>query len=96
MRDETLLEGVLATEFSQDIATDWDGLQRFLNHPNFPNRAREFKQELADAILNHRITPDKFERLTALDQDSQEDVDEFLIEEIWNQLYPNEPVRMPE
>ena len=72
-----------------------DDLYRFLNHPNFPNRAREFKEELADAILNHQITPQEFQRLTSTDQDSQEDVDQFLIEEIWNELYGNEPVRMP-
>ena len=95
MSSDSVLRRVLETRFTQGVATDWDDLLSFLNHPGFPGRAREFKKELADAILHHRITPLEFEDLTAIDRDSQEDVDQFLIEEIWNQLYPNEPVKIP-
>ena len=95
MSQESPLRTVLETEFSQGVATDWDALDRYLNHPRFPNRARDFKRELADAILNHTLSPKEFECLTVIDKDSQEDVDGFLLEELWMPLFPDEPVRMP-
>jgi hypothetical protein len=94
MSEASTLKRVIETQFTQGVATDFDGLRRFLEHPEFPDRAREFKAELADAILNHRISPKEFEDLTAMDQDSQEDVDDFLTKELWATLYPNEPVRL--
>ena len=93
MDEESSLKRVLKTQFKPGLETNWDGIRNYLNHPEFPNRARKFKQELADAILNHRISPEEFEKVTELDRDSQEDVDKFLTEELWEQLYPNEPVR---
>ena len=94
MSDEGILKGLLETTFSQGVQTDWDDLRRFLNLPEFSDRARKFKRELADTILNHKISPQEFERLTAIDQDTQEDVDKFLIEEIWKPLYKDEPVSL--
>jgi len=93
MNDESSLRRILKTQFKQGLGPNWDGIHQYLNHPEFPSRARNFKRELADAILNHTITPEEFEKLTDVDQDSQEDVDKFLTTEIWNQLYQNEPVR---
>jgi hypothetical protein len=94
MSEESNLKRILQTRFTQGVETDWDGIDRFLNHPDFPRRAREFKRELADAILNHRLTPKDFEDLTAIDKERQEDVDAFLRDEIWEQLYEDEPVRI--
>lgn len=94
IKEESILERILQTRFTQGVDTDWDGIDRFLNHPEFPTRARDFRRELADAILNHTITPEDFLALTAIDKESQEDVDAFLREEIWDQMYENEPVRM--
>ncbi|MDM7920751.1 MAG: hypothetical protein QUS14_00510 [Pyrinomonadaceae bacterium] len=95
MSEESILKRILQTRFSQGVETDWDGLDRFLNHPEFPTRARDFRRELADAILNHTISPEEFEELTAIDRESQDDVDSFLREEVWEQMYENEPVRIP-
>ncbi len=95
MSELTILKNLLETTFSQGVETDWADLKRFLSDPKFPDRARKFKHELADAILNHKIEPPEFEMLTAIDQDSQKDVDMFLTDQIWNQLYPNESVSIP-
>lgn len=92
MTEESLLRHVLATRFTAGVHVDWDGLLRFLRDPHFPDRERTFKGELADAIREHRITPAEFERITSIDQDSQSDVDSFLVEEVWRQLYPDEAV----
>ena len=94
MNDESPLRRILKTHFKQGLGPNWDGMKQYLNHPEFPNRARTFKRELADAILNHSISPDEFEKITDVDQDSQEDVDNFLTTEIWDPLYENEPVRV--
>jgi hypothetical protein len=67
MSGESPLQNVLVTMFSQGVATDWEALDRYLNHPRFPTRATGFKRELADAILNHTISPKEFERLTVID-----------------------------
>jgi hypothetical protein len=93
MDEESSLRRILKTEFKQGLGPNYDGIRSYLDHPNFPNRGRRFKQELADAILNHKVTPEEFEKLTDVDQDSQEDVDQFLKVELWDPLYPNEPVR---
>lgn len=76
------------------VATDLESLERFLRDPNFPDREKTFKTELADSIINHRIDPEEFENLTSIDQDEQEDVDAFLTDEIWKPLYGDEPIRL--
>jgi len=93
MSDESSLRRILKTHFKQGLGPNWDGIKKYLHHPDFPNRDRKFKQELADAILNHTVKPEEFEKLTDVDRDSQEDVDKFLKVELWEPLYPNEPVR---
>lgn len=90
MSEQSILKRLLETTFSMGVETDWDDLKRFLKDPNFPDREKTFKNELADAITDHKISPEEFEDLTAIDQDEQEDVDEFLIEEIWKPLYGDE------
>ena len=94
MDKKSVLKDVLESYFCQGVEMSYDELNQFLNNRAFPDRARTFKRELADAILNHTISPDEFQDLTAVDQDSQEDVDKFLTTEIWDPLYDNEPVRM--
>jgi hypothetical protein len=93
MDDNSLLKDVLESYFTAGVEADYDEIRQYLNNPDFPARARNFKSELADAILNHKVTPEEFEEVTAVDQDSQSDVDRFLTTEIWNPLYNNEPVR---
>ena len=94
MEKKSILKDVLETYFCQGVEMSYDELNQFLKNESFPDRARTFKRELADAIINHKITPEEFQDLTAVDQDSQEDVDKFLTTEIWDPLYDNEPVRM--
>ena len=85
-----LLNNILETRFTQGCGSDWVSLRAFLEHPKFPGRAKEFKQQLADAIVNHGISPAEFEELTSIDQDEQADVDQFLLEELWENLYDGE------
>lgn len=85
-----LLERVLASYFSAGVAYDFPALERFLRHPGFPGREAAFRGALADAIVRHRISPAAFEAMTAIDQDSQADVDAFLRREVWDSLYPGE------
>lgn len=94
MSEDSVLKGVLESFFCQGVEFTYDELSAYLNNPEFPGRARKFKRELAEAIVNHTISPEEFESLTAVDQDSQEDVDEFLTTDIWDPLYQNEPVRL--
>ena len=93
MNDDSILKYILQSYFTAGVETDYEDIKRYLNNPNFPTRARNFKAELADAILNHTVSPEDYERTTSVDQDSQEDVDKFLTTDIWNPLYNNEPVR---
>ncbi|MDE2400004.1 MAG: hypothetical protein KGL67_03315 [Patescibacteria group bacterium] len=92
MKEESPLKRILKTEFKQGLGPNWNGIKQYLNYPKFPSRAKNFKLELADAILNHSISREEFELLTAVDQDTQADVDQFLIEEIWKPLYGDEPI----
>lgn len=68
-------------------------IKRFLNHPDFPGRNEQFKQELANAILHHAITPEEYERLTDAAYDEQESVDGELYT-LWQHLYGDEPVTL--
>lgn len=68
-----------------------ESLQRTLNHPRFPGRGDQFKQELATAILHRTISPEEYERLTDAAYDDQKDVDREL-HDLWQHLYGNEPV----
>jgi hypothetical protein len=89
-----LLTDVFETYFGADyFINDWERLREFLNHPNFPSRAAEFKRDLANAMKNKEITPKVLEHLTDIDYEAQEEVDEFLINEIWKPLYGDEPVK---
>jgi hypothetical protein len=93
MDDDSLLKDILQSFFTAGVEADYGEINQYLNNPDFPTRARKFKAELANVILNHTLTPEEFEELTAVDQDSQADVDKFLTTEIWNPLYNNESVR---
>ncbi len=92
--NQNLLERILENRFYAEAVEDYDSLKNFLTHPKFPNRAIEFKRELADAILNHKITPELYENLTNHELENQQEVDEFLKNEIWQPLYGNEPVKV--
>lgn len=88
-----MMERILKSHFDVNAFDEnWvESLQRTLNHPNFPNRAREFKSELASAILDHTISPAQYEKLTGEDFDTPEDLEEWL-REVWQKLYDGKPV----
>jgi hypothetical protein len=68
---------------------DWPKLLvEELNHPNHPDRAKQFQHQLADAILNNTISPAEYERLTEEDLETSEEVRERL-HELWQDLYGN-------
>jgi hypothetical protein len=73
--------------------SDWPKLLiEELNHPNHPDRAKQFQQQLAYAILNGTISPAEYERLTEEDLETSEEVEERL-RELWKDLYGNLDVR---
>lgn len=90
-----LLKYILETHCHVEYFTDdWESVKRFLNHPNFPDRNNQFKKQLADAITNSLISPADLEKLTAEEFETQEEVDKFLTNEIWQPLYGNELVKV--
>lgn len=90
-----LLTDTLHTFFDVNgFGEGWlEDLQSYLNHPRFPDRAKQFKQELAEAILHHTVTPEILEDLTGISYDEQEEVESFL-RETWEDLYGDEPVTL--
>jgi hypothetical protein len=88
-----LLAHILKTYCNINYMTnDWHiKLLQVLNHPDFPNKEMLFRQQLADAILNHSITPEQYESLTDEEFETTEELEERL-REIWHDLYGNEPV----
>lgn len=92
--NENLLERVLENRFYAGAVYDYEDLSKFIKHPNFPDREGGFKRELANAISNHTISIQKFENLTKIDYEAQEEVDEFLKTEIWQPLYGDEPITL--
>lgn len=81
---ESLLREILQAWFTAGVELDWDELRRYLSARG---RSEALKAELEDAIANGQISPQEFERLTSIDQDSPADVARFLREELWEPLY---------
>jgi hypothetical protein len=92
-----LLERVLGRYCHIEVGMpDWrEQLQRMLRAPAFPNREREFRQQLAYSILNHTITPAQYEKLTDLELETQEEVEQEL-RQLWSELYGDEPLILNE
>lgn len=84
---------VLGTVYHIEGTHDWKGVQKYLNHPNFPERDIQFKEELANSILNETITPEDYSRLTDDESvESETDVKRELTL-LWKYIYNNEPVK---
>lgn len=92
MSEKSFLKRRLESTFCVDGIVNWNSLKESLHHPNFPNREKEFKQELATAILSNTISVKEFEELTDIDFETQEEVTEFLKTEIWQPLYGDESI----
>ena len=89
-----LLEQILESRFYAEAVENYDSLKKFLGHPNFPDREREFKKQLATAILQSAVSPKRYEKLTNHELETQEEVNELLKIEIWQPLYGDEPITM--
>jgi hypothetical protein len=93
LKDEQLLKYVLETYCHVEyFVDDWQRVKEFLNHQSFPNRNSKFKQELAETISNHSLSTKELDLLTANELETQEEVNEFLLNEIWKPLYGDEPI----
>lgn len=68
-----------------------DDLRKLIRQPKFPKRSQEFRQQLADAIVQQNITPDQYKALTDEEFDSQEDLINWL-RELWVEIFDNEPI----
>ncbi len=89
-----LLTDVFETYFGANyFIEDWERLRDFLNNPTFPDRATNFREQFASSILNETITPSILEKLTDIECETQKEVNNFLINDIWKQLYGDEPIK---
>lgn len=93
-KNETVLDYVLGLYFHVNHGFGIDDVKNYLDNPKVSDRSQLFKKELAQAIVNHSIGTKEFERLTADDYETQEEVDEFLKTEIWQPLYGDEPIEV--
>lgn len=90
------LESVLRRYCHVEVlgADNWqEDLKRSLRAPKFPNREKEFRHQLAYAIINQTISPSQYEKLTDLELETYEEVAQELTE-LWMYLYGDEPVSL--
>lgn len=90
-----LLERVLNKYYHIEVlSSDWlETLKRALDAPKFPRREKEFKHQLAYAILNKTISSSHYEKLTDLELETYEEVVQEL-KELWVDLYGDEPISL--
>ena len=90
-----LLESVLNKYYHIEVLSSdsLERLKRALDAPKFPCREKEFKHQLAYAILNKTISPSHYEKLTDFDSETEEEVIQELTE-LWTHLYGDEPVSL--
>ncbi|MEO6590667.1 MAG: hypothetical protein ABIP06_15330 [Pyrinomonadaceae bacterium] len=89
-----LLRDTIKRHFNANYTSSTETLLRELESPTFPNRKQEFREQLAEAIKNSLISNSELEKLTDDEYENQEEVNEFLINEIWKPLYGNEPIEV--
>lgn len=58
-----------------------------------PTAAAAFRNQLAEAILHNRMTPEQYEKLTGEDFDTPEDLNAWL-RELWKLLYGEQPITL--
>ena len=82
----------LECNFNVDVKTDYEYMKRYVLDKTFPDRNERFKRALSDAILNHKITPEIYEKITDAELETQEEIDSLLINDIWKVVYGVEPI----
>lgn len=93
MNDKSMLKHFLETMFCVDGVDDYELVKKTLNDSRFPNREGQFRKELVDAIKHQTISIEQFERLTGIDYETQNEISNFLVENIWKPLYDDEPIK---
>lgn len=92
--ESNLLQDVLRRYYHVEVlgADNWvQDLLSFLRATKFPCREKEFRHQLAYAILNKTISPSQYEKLTDLELETNEEVVKELTE-LWTYLYGDEPI----
>jgi hypothetical protein len=56
------------------------------------NEAALFKTQLAEAILNHTLTPEAYKKVTSDNEYNTQDELEDWLREMWEEIYGNEPI----
>jgi hypothetical protein len=90
-----LLESVLRRYCHVEMSVEnWpEYLREELTALKFPRREKEFRHQLAKAILDKSIDTNQYEKLTDLEVETEEEVVQELME-LWMHLYGNEPVKL--
>ncbi len=87
----------ITCHFGQDLTPDYDEINRIKDPKFYPEQDRdEFKKNLADIIINSKLPPEICSYMTSLEgyYETQDEVDVFLINEIWKPLYSDEPIKI--
>lgn len=93
--DPDYLESVLRRYYHvESLGQYWqEDLKRELAAPKLPKREKEFRHQLAYAILNQTISPSRYEKLTDMELETNEEVVKELTE-LWMHMYGDEPVKL--
>ena len=68
-----------------------DDLRKIIRKEKSPERSKEFRFQLADAIVLQNISLSQYENLTDEDFDTQEDLTNWL-RELWSEIFDDEPI----
>lgn len=78
---------VLSLYFHVEHGFGITDVETYISNANVPDRRQNLKEELRETINKNVTSPREFEQLTADELETQEEVNEFLINEIWKPLY---------
>jgi hypothetical protein len=85
----------LECQFNVDVVPDYEEIKRIRTDSTFfPNVDRNaFRKNLIETIIENKLTPNIYEHLTNHELETQEEVNNFLINDIWKPLYGDEPIK---
>lgn len=88
------LKDVLKRHFNVNYRSDSQTILREVVTDKFPNRRNQFKKELLSAMKTNLISVEEFNKLTDDELETQDEVNRFLENEIWQPLYKDEPIKV--
>jgi hypothetical protein len=59
-----------------------------------PEEAKLFREQLAEAILNHTLTPKAYKDITGDNEYNSPEELEAWLRDLWQELYPDEPIAL--